>query len=286
MSLVGRATLSLLLIFALALAGCSSSDSGGGGGGSGTTTTKTTTGKTTTTKSTTSTSSSGGGGGGGKGGNHAPVGTIRASIEKGPIPVRVNFTLTGTDQDGDDLTWNIDVNGDGRTDQSGDKLPATVSHNYTATGKYNVTYSLSDGTDTSTYHVTINATAAANGAGPVTVLSGDYLAGTPDVCAIGGPEFTGGGSVGINQVNFDPAPELLGKHFKAKWEGVQAPANTYNVQFLSKPDPTTNTVSDLGDFSSTTPSLEGDIPAADLGNMVSSSCLGAGNPITVTWEIG
>lgn len=177
---VGLAFIATLLVTALALSGCS-------GGGGGEETSASNTGGATGTKVTTSRpgsgggsgtgtgGSGGGGGGGGEGENQAPVGAITATISQGTVPVQVNFTLTGSDPDGDKLTWNLDLDGDDKADKSGEELPATISHNYTAAGTFNVTYTVSDDQLRSTsYRLPMNLTGSA---GASQLIAGSWAAG-------------------------------------------------------------------------------------------------------------
>lgn len=171
----------MLLLVSFALAGCASSNDtpGTGGPGTGGSDTTSRTGSQSTGPRTTGSTSSGGGGGGGGGGgaNHAPTGSISASIETGPVPVVVTFDLKGTDQDNDALTWNLDFDGDG-TDKSGTTLPATETYNYTEEGAYTVTFVISDGEAEAKYTLTINATAAVGGGGPVQTITGSWVSGS------------------------------------------------------------------------------------------------------------
>lgn len=169
-----RLALCSLLLLVLPLAGCASQDDGTDNNDG-----TSTSGGTSRSGSTSGSRSSGPTGGptsslppGGEGANRAPTGSIRASVQDGPIPVQVTFELIGNDQDSDPITWNLDLDGDGNTDKSGEKLPATEAYNYTEEGTFNVTFALSDGKATNTYSVTINATAASTGGGPQEVFNG------------------------------------------------------------------------------------------------------------------
>lgn len=88
--------------------------------------------------------------------NRAPTGSINASAVNGSIPLLVNFTLDGEDADGDSLNWTLSF-GDGNQ-TNGTQLPATVAHNFTASGAFNVTYTLTDGRNSTVYNTRINAT--------------------------------------------------------------------------------------------------------------------------------
>lgn len=68
----------------------------------------------------------------------------------------VNFTLDGQDADGDALNWTLSF-GDGNQ-TNGTQLPTTVAHNFTASGAFNVTYTLTDGRNSTVYNTRINGT--------------------------------------------------------------------------------------------------------------------------------
>ena len=119
----------------------------------------------------------------GGGDNEAPTGSISASVQTGAVPIAVNFTLDGSDPDGDAIQWNLDLDGDGNTDKSGDSLPASEAYNYTEEGVYNVTFAISDGQETAVYNITVNATAGAGGS--LQSSSGSWQLGLPQVCSGG-----------------------------------------------------------------------------------------------------
>jgi len=169
-----RTLVGLALVAALALAGCasssndsssSSSETGPAATSHGSATSGTTSGHATTGTSGTGTTTGGTTSGtSGSSGNHAPVGTITVHSPGGAVPFNVTFTLTGTDADHDPLSWTLDANADGKPDlnQSAPAtMPATVQYQYTTAGLFNVTYTLSDGKVSSTYHTLVNATGTA-----------------------------------------------------------------------------------------------------------------------------
>ncbi len=150
--------LAALAILTVALAGCSSkggnddptnSNSPSGTG----------TGTGTRTASGTGTGTSTGTGTGSPTANRAPTGSFAASVPNGTIPLAVNFTVTGTDLDGDSLSWVLAF-GDNATSMTGASVPATVEHNYTTAGLFNATLNLTDGTAFVVYTVTLNVTTA------------------------------------------------------------------------------------------------------------------------------
>jgi len=233
---------------------------------------------------------SGGSGSGATGGtttqaNQPPVGSIAASITQGSTPVNATFDLKGTDPDGDAIDWDIDFDGDQRTDKSGTTLPARVHFNYTAVGLYNVTFTIQDDKAASTsYHVLINATAAAAGQGPLFEASGSYHAGgVENACAnsLLGTSFwwaNGGVGNGVDQVNFDLPPNIVGQ-FTATYE-TSGPATEYAVTYwlIADDNPAGTYVDET--ISSSSP-VTGPVPEAN--NVRISSCGGA--QVTVDFRI-
>ena len=153
------ALLTALLVASLVLAGCSgkdkdkdddsdtSSPSSSSRSSSSSTTGSSSTSSTSSSSTSTSSSPT----------NTAPVGSITATVTAGGFPKQVNFTLNGTDPDGDNFVWDFDF-ADGNT-TNGSTLPQNLTHNYTAAGLYNVTFSITDGRLSSSYNVTVNVTA-------------------------------------------------------------------------------------------------------------------------------
>jgi PKD repeat protein len=92
--------------------------------------------------------------------NRAPTGSLNVSAVNGSVPLTVNFTLNGTDLDGDALNWTLSF-GDGN-ETNGTALPAQVAHNYTAPGSFNVTLNLTDGLNSTLYTTVV---VASNGTG-------------------------------------------------------------------------------------------------------------------------
>jgi hypothetical protein len=155
----------LLLLAALVTSGCS----GGGGGGTETggargpptlngsnpgitssTSTDTTNGTTTS---------------GGPSGNLAPTAGMVATPTSGSAPLNVSFALTGSDPEGDDLSWTLDTNGDGAADRTGTQLPETVTQIYVVAGTYNASFTLSDGRHAVVRTANVTVTPG-NGGGP------------------------------------------------------------------------------------------------------------------------
>lgn len=76
--------------------------------------------------------------------NRPPIIALSANATAGPAPLAVAFSISGSDPDGDDLAWILDL-GDGSTRQSGSSLPATVQHTYGTAGNYTVEVLVADG---------------------------------------------------------------------------------------------------------------------------------------------
>lgn len=160
-----RALLASLLLMTALLAGCS--DGGGDGDGSETSSSSSSTGSSATsstgTKSQTATSTSSTGTGGPQ--NGAPTGTVAATV----VGAVAAFALTGSDPDGDALTWTLSF-GDGSSPATGSTLPSGVNHTY-ADGNYTAFYNVTDGKATATYNVTV--VVAAPSGGTSLTFSGD-----------------------------------------------------------------------------------------------------------------
>lgn len=178
-----QALRAILVVFLLALAGCAgkgkddkADDAGASGGTSssgspgagGATSSSKAPGASAGSTSTGSTSSAPG-----SGGNIAPSAVLAASVVTGAAPLAVLFNITGSDPDGDALTWTLDVDGNGTADYDGTDLPSEVNHTFTA-GLHVVNLTVSDGTDTALASVTVNVTAGA-GTGPRQVVDGSYV---------------------------------------------------------------------------------------------------------------
>lgn len=89
--------------------------------------------------------------------NQPPTGTL--SVQ--PEGLNATFRLDGSDPDGDALDWTLAF-GDGN-ETNGTALPANATHAYAAAGAFNATFTLSDGRNETSYSVSVqaNATAAA-----------------------------------------------------------------------------------------------------------------------------
>ena len=99
--------------------------------------------------------------------NEPPTANLTHDLDNDTVAVNVtfNFTVEGDDADGDNLTWELDVDGDNETDYNGtDADFGEVSHNYTQNGTFNATLTVSDGQDNATSSVLINVTSGGSGA--------------------------------------------------------------------------------------------------------------------------
>jgi hypothetical protein len=175
----------------------------------------------TSATGTTSSASSSSTGTGTSSDNQAPMATIGASIEQGSIPFNVTFNMTGSDQDGDPLTWTLDADGDGASDAEGTALPANHTQRYVSEGLYNVTFTVTDGTVETIHNLTINATAAAAATGPVFQASGSYTTGVPYAAcpAVGGVP-AGLWGTPMTEVSFDLPEETYDRPFTAAFTGT------------------------------------------------------------------
>ncbi|HLF16043.1 MAG TPA: PKD domain-containing protein [Candidatus Thermoplasmatota archaeon] len=140
-----RVLAGMLLI--VALAGCSGGNDKGDDGTTTTAPAPTTGGTTTAAGSTTSGGATTSGPAPTTGpANRAPTASLEANETQGVSPLAVEFTLDGADADGNDLTWTLDVDGDGTVDfdGTGDDFPATVTHTFDLAGDYLVVLNVTD----------------------------------------------------------------------------------------------------------------------------------------------
>ncbi len=157
------ALLATLTIVAIAFAGCSGGGGDGDSSSSSSSSSRTSTSSPATSTSHSSTATSTGSSSSTSTGsapeNHAPTGAVSASSAGGPAPFNVTFSLSGSDSDGDTLVWDLAFGDEAST--NGTALPASPAHEYQAAGLYNVSFTLTDGSDPTTYNVAINVTGAA-----------------------------------------------------------------------------------------------------------------------------
>ena len=160
------ALLAALLLGTMVLAGCSDDDDGGAEPTTSTSSTATpgptSTSTTTTASSSTGTTTQPPVPPPGEPDNSAPAGSL-AAVPAHNMTRTVNFTLDGSDPDGDNIVWDL-FYGDGQS-ANGASFPANLTHQYPANGTYNVTFTITDGRLQTSYNVTVNATAGAPGGG-------------------------------------------------------------------------------------------------------------------------
>lgn len=79
--------------------------------------------------------------------NTPPVSGFQADVTNGTVPFDVVFTFNGTDDNGDNLTWTLDVDGDGVADSEGNQnnLPGNFTYTFTTAGQYVSEFVLNDG---------------------------------------------------------------------------------------------------------------------------------------------
>lgn len=214
------ALLALMSLTALAFAGCADDTEGEGDPTtSSSSSSSSSSSPTTFTSSATSTTGSSSSTSTGPGANQAPTGAISVSVNG----TNATFTLSGSDPDGDTIAWDLEL-GDGAT-ESGTTLPATVNHTYAA-GNYTANFTITDGTDPTTYDVAV-AVGGGGAAAPGQTVTGSYVAGTPVDCAFGYlPELAD-----VTYVTFAVEPATLGKPFVADFE-TTVPALALLVDFF------------------------------------------------------
>jgi PKD repeat protein len=90
--------------------------------------------------------------------NRAPAAVLTADNLTGMAPLNLTITVDGSDPDGDELTWTLDL-GDGGEALTGDEFPFTVNHTFTEAGNYTLNLTVSDGTlsDTVALNITVEA---------------------------------------------------------------------------------------------------------------------------------
>ena len=125
--------------------------------------------------------------------NTPPTASLGASIQNGEAPVEVEFTLDGTDADGDNLTWSFDADEDGIFDAEGTELPATVNFTYAAEGVFNATLTVRDSLNETTAALQIDVTAPSVEEGFAGFSYSGYAPAPCPLC-LGAPQ----GSAGFN----------------------------------------------------------------------------------------
>lgn len=205
------ALLASLTLVALLFAGCSG-DGDGGSTSTSSSATRSSAASSSTSRSSTATTTSTGTTTTAAPANQPPTGSMSASING----TDVAFTLTGADADGDDLSWELDF-GDGSGKATGMDLPANVAHTY-AVGNHTANFTLSDGTDATSYEVPVTVAAAGGGAAVQDVDFGYAVGGI--MCADAPPAMVFG----------TPAADV----FWSEWEILAETVGTpYLVEFTA-----------------------------------------------------
>ncbi len=124
----------------------------------------------------------------GGGANVAPVADLQVDTMEGTAPLNVTFSLAVSDDDGDDVTWDLDF-GDGSDLLTGTNATFNVTHTY-AEGNFSAMLTVSDGTDSANVTVMITVAAAEAAGGPVyedlwVVQGEDGLCHAKDAVAVG-----------------------------------------------------------------------------------------------------
>lgn len=109
--------------------------------------------------------------------NAPPTANLTANVTNGSAPLSVSFNLTGDDADGDNLTWSLDVDGNGTVDAEGSDLPATFEFTYEAVGNYTAYLNVTDGQNTTTASLLIVV--------EVPAVTGPNICDRPDATAYG-----------------------------------------------------------------------------------------------------
>src|SRR6185503_9897128 len=85
--------------------------------------------------------------------NATPTASAQADKVAGSAPLTVNFTGTGSDADGDAVTYAWDFTSDGTVDAT----TANATHTYAEAGQYTATFTVSDGTRSRSVEIDIEA---------------------------------------------------------------------------------------------------------------------------------
>lgn len=138
-------------------------------------------------------------------GNQAPSASISADETSGEAPHTVEFTLEGTDADGQVASWSLDPGFDQGT-YGGDSLPATREHTYEANGTYEAVLTVEDdegATTTATVDVHVGPTGDLTRIG--TDVTGDTNTG----------DCSGAGATNCDYAWIDPVRDAL--DLEAAW---------------------------------------------------------------------
>lgn len=149
--------------------------------------------------------------------NRAPTAQLTAPSHQGDAPFNVTFRLDGSDDDGDELAWTLDADGDGVTDAEGMELPTQVVHLFDEPGLYTAALNVTDGTLHTATTLQINVTEAGP-AGPEFPLSfsGDVVASCIACQEVGGTASLGfnAGEAGLDSTWFELPVGVAGHAFQ------------------------------------------------------------------------
>lgn len=87
--------------------------------------------------------------------NTPPTANLTTDVPNGTAPLNVTFTVEGADEDGDELTWTLDIDSDGTAEYNGSVVPDALVHEFTEPGNYTAVLTVSDGTANATANVTV-----------------------------------------------------------------------------------------------------------------------------------
>ncbi len=222
--------------------------------------------------------------------NTPPTAAVVPDVVNGTAPLNVTFTLEGEDPDGDNLTWALDVNGDGTSDATGEELPASYTTNYTENGTFNVTFAVFDGEATTVANTTI---VVLNGTAEVVVPAGPKFEYT-DTATLALFAVTGGTdwayqcpgfilhSSGDGCVIFDFEADHTGAPY------VITPDEGFNLRFAFWNDCSLPPLPGDGiEFGDSDDVAQGVVPAgATCIVMWSSGALNAGSDVSYTMVVG
>ncbi len=87
--------------------------------------------------------------------NTPPTASLVPDMTEVEVAVSVSFAINGSDDDGDELFFSFDADGDGVEETNGSALPVTHVFSYSAAGTYEASLFVTDGNATAWQNVTI-----------------------------------------------------------------------------------------------------------------------------------
>ncbi len=166
--------------------------------------------------------------------NTAPEGSLSVSALEVTVPANVTYMMSGTDADGDALSWTLDVDGDGAADSEGSSLPFNFTFSFTDAGNYTATFVVTDGDASVEKNLTVVALEPADD-GPLQVAEGSWHTGGMAECAVG--EYTPEAD-GVLYSFFEVDPATWGLPFTAQLSGTvphltgDLPVGGWGVDFV------------------------------------------------------